>query len=217
MFIKIIDLLITSLSWANDNQGTLSIVIFIITAFFGWFSGIFSALRRKPKFKIETIPPTFSCTYQTGKKHQGYDTHKTAIAVYLYVSNIGSAPSSIHKIRIAYHWDLKPWSMLWLKKTIGWFWIENQSVALNDFQARIGESIKFYPFLIQNSNLSPSKAETFLNIGQSTNGVVYFEQRESWGGFLPKSNNSLVRIKIEITDVFGGRHRAKVKIPAISL
>lgn len=205
-------------TWTNENQGVLTVALFIVTVIFGWFSGIFSALRRKPKFKIETIPgPTFSCTYLTGNKHNEYDAHQTAIAIYLYISNIGAAPSSIHRIRIAYHWSLTPWSLLWLKNTIGWFWVERQAVAITDFQARIGDSVKVYPFLTQKNYLSPAKPETFLEVGQSTNGVVYFEQPESWGGCFPKADKQQVKVKVEITDVFGGRHKATVKIPVVSL
>lgn len=214
----IIELFTNASTWTNENQGVLTVALFIVTIIFGWFSGIFSALRRKPKFKIETIPgPTFSCTYLTGNKHNEYDAQQTAIAIYLYISNIGAAPSSIHKIRIAYHWNLTPWSLIWLKNTIGWFWIEHQAVAITDFQTRIGDSIKVYPFLTQKNYLSPAKSKTFLEVGQSTNGVVYFEQPESWGGCLPKSDKQQVKVKIEITDVFSRRHKATVKIPAVSL
>ncbi|TIH06227.1 hypothetical protein [Pseudomonas leptonychotis] len=214
----ITELFTNASTWTNENQGVLTVALFIVTVFFGWFSGIFSALRRKPKFKIETIPgPTFSCTYLTGNKHNEYDAHQTAIAIYLYISNVGAAPSSIHKIRIAYHWNLTPWSFIWLKNTIGWFWIEHQAVAITDFQAKIGGSIKVYPFLTQRNYLSPAKSETFLEVGQSTNGVVYFEQPESWGGCFPKSDKQQVKVKIEITDVFGRRHKATIRIPAVSL
>lgn len=215
---QIIEWLTTATAWTNENQGLISVALFIITVIIGWFSGIFSALRRKPKFKIETIPgPTFSCTYLTGSKHHEYDAHQTAIAIYLHISNIGAASSSIHKIRVGYHWNLTPWSLLWLKYSIGWFWIEHQAVALTDFQVKMGDSIKVYPFLIQKNYLSPAQTETFLEIGRSTNGVVYFEQAESWGGCFPKSNKQQVKIKVEITDVFGGRHKAIIKIPAIAL
>lgn len=215
---QITEWLIAATAWTNENQGVLSVALFVITVIFGWFSGIFSALRRKPKFKIETIPgPTLCCTYLTGNKHQEYDTHQTAIAIYLHVSNIGAAPSSIHKVRVGYHWNLTPWSMLWLKNSIGWFWIEHQAVALTDFQVEIGGNIKIYPFLTQKNHLSPARPENFLEIGQSINGVVYFEQPESWGGCFPKNKNQLVKVKVEVTDVFGGRHKATIKVPTATL
>ncbi|WP_429163970.1 hypothetical protein [Aeromonas rivipollensis] len=215
---QITEWVIAVAAWTNENQGVLSVALFVITVIFGWFSGIFSALRRKPKFKIETIPgPTFCCTYLTGNKYQEYDAHQTAIAIYLHISNIGAAPSSIHKVRVGYHWNLIPWSMLWLKNAIGWFWIEHQAVALTDFQVEIGDNIKVYPFLTQKNHLSPARPVSFLEIGQSINGVVYFEQPESWGGCLPKSKKQLVKIKVEVTDVFGGRHKATIKVPAVTL
>ena len=70
--------------WANANQGVLAIALFAATIFLGWVSGIFSALRRKPKLRIRTKEgPTFIYTFGTGQKFQGYDTHRTGIALYL--------------------------------------------------------------------------------------------------------------------------------------
>ncbi|MCX9111355.1 hypothetical protein OKS80_00365 [Aeromonas veronii] len=218
MIMQITEWIIAAATWTNYNQGVLSVALFVITLIFGWFSGIFSALRRKPKFKIEAIPgPTFCCTYPTGNKHQEYDAHQTAIAIYLHISNIGSAPSSIHKIRVGYHWDITPWSLLWLKNSIGWFWIEHQAIALADFQVKIGENIKIYPFLTQKNQLSPVTSDSFLEVGKSTNGVVYFEQPESWGGCFPKQKKQLVKIKVEVIDVFGGRHKEIINVPDVSL
>jgi len=107
--------------------------------------------------------------------------------------------------------------MLWLKNSIGWFWIEHQAVALTDFQVEIVGNIKIYPFLTQKNYLSPARPDSFLEIGQSINGVVYFEQPESWGGCFPKNKKQLVKIKVEVTDVFGGRHKATIKVPTVTL
>src|SRR2546421_9400452 len=93
--------------WANDNQGVVSVAIFVITIAFGWASGIFSALRRKPKFKLSLIDgPTFCCTYPIGKTHGEFEVHRTGIALYLVVTNVGSAASSIERISVGYHWHL---------------------------------------------------------------------------------------------------------------
>lgn len=206
-------------TWSNANQGILSIAIFIVTIAFGWVSGIFSALRRRPKFQITVnAGPTFCCTFMVGKKHSEYDVHRTAIALYLNVANVGSAPSSIENITVGYHCHLKPFRILWLKYGVGWFWIEHQAIALADFQIMIGENIKVYPFLTQKSFLSESKCETYLEVGRSTTGVVYFEQSDSWGDCFPTvPSNGMVRLKVCIQDVFGLNHYAKFDIPSVSL
>lgn len=161
--------------------------------------------------------PNFCCTFPVGRKYQGFDVHRTGIALYLHISNVGSAPSSIEKISIAYLWYLKPFSLLWLKNTIGWFWIKEQSVCLSDFQVTIGEHIKFYPFLNQESRFAGSTTRTFLEVGRSANGVVYFEQEDSWGGCLPAIKNELIRIKVKVLDVLSKKHQAKFSIPFVSL
>lgn len=74
----------------NDNQGVVGVTIFVATLILGWVSGIFSALRRRPKFKIGLIDgPTFVCTFLTGKKFDDYDVHRTAVALYLKIANVG--------------------------------------------------------------------------------------------------------------------------------
>lgn len=64
MLITLLDLFAQATKWSNDNQGIVSVAIFVFTIVFGWATGIFSALRRKPKFKLSLIDgPTFCCTY----------------------------------------------------------------------------------------------------------------------------------------------------------
>ena len=206
-------------AWTNDNPGPLRVIMLLMTIIFGWVSGIFSALMRKPKFQITyTAGPTFCCTYLIGKKHGEYDVHRTGIALYLRIANIGSAPSSIENILVGYHWHLNPFSYLWLKNSIGWFWLKEQAVALEDFQTKIGEGIKVYPFLIQKSFLSGSSSETYLEVGRSTNGVVYFEQDDSYGGCFPAvRKNKTVCVKVQAKDTFGRTHSATFYIPSITL
>ncbi|CAG0989704.1 hypothetical protein ANAEL_02222 [Anaerolineales bacterium] len=137
MVTTLIDIYVKASEWTNDNQGVVSVAIFLVTVAFGWASGIFSALRRKPKFKLSLIEgPTFCCTYSLGKKHNGLEIHRTGIALYLMVANVGSAASSIENISVGYHWHLHPFSIQWLKYSVGWFWLKNQSAALADFQAK---------------------------------------------------------------------------------
>lgn len=204
--------------WSNDNQGVVSIGIFLVTMAFGWVSGIFSSLRRKPKFRLNLIDgPTFCCTYHVGKIHCAHEVHRTGIALYLVIANIGSAASSIANVSVGYHWHLQRFSFQWLRYSIGWFWLRNQSVSLTDFQAKIGDSIKVFPFLTQANHLAPLKAETFLEVGQSTNGVVYFEQADSWGGCFPSAKDGQVRIKVAVEDAFGKSHSAKFIIPSVPM
>ena len=182
---------------------------------FGWVSGIFSTLRRKPKFKVSLIEgPTFCCSYHIGKTREEYEVHRTGIALYLKIANIGSAASSIVNISIGYHWHVRRFSLAWFRYSIGWFWLHNQAASLTDFQAKIGDNIKVFPFLTQANYLVPMSAETFLQVGQSTNGVVYFEQSDSWGACFPLVWNGLVRVKVVIGDVFGQKHSAKFSIPS---
>ena len=217
MLITLLDLFAQATKWSNDNQGIVSVAIFVFTIVFGWATGIFSALRRKPKFKLSLIDgPTFCCTYPIGKKHGEFESHRTGIALYLAVANVGSAASSIERISVGYHWYLRPFSIQWLKYTVGWFWLTEQVAALADFQANIGGNIKVYPFLTQKNFLSLAKPITFLEVGCSTSGVVYFEQSDSWGGCFPAIHNRRVRIKIRVHDVFGKKHNAKFLVPSFS-
>jgi hypothetical protein len=209
---------IQTIKWMNDNQGLISVAIFAATLLFGWISGIFSALRRKPKFKISLqLGPTFCCTYFTGEKHGEYEVHRSAFALYLRISNIGSAASSIDNISLGYHWDVRPFSLNWLRYSVGWFWLHNQAIILSDFQVKIGENLKVYPFLIQRSYILPTDTNTYLDIGMSTNGVVYFEQSDSWGGCFPFARRGNVRIKVRVQDAYGRRHTKSFVIQNVSL
>lgn len=218
MLTALFDLYTQASKWSNENQGVVSLGIFVVTMAFGWVSGIFSSLRRKPKLKLNLIDgPTFCCTYHVGKTQGEYEVHRTGIALYLAVANRGSAATSIGNVSVAYHWHLHRFSIQWLRYSIGWFWLRNQSVSLTDFQAKIGENIKVFPFLTQANHLAPVRAETFLQVGQSTNGVVYFEQSDSWGGCFPLVQGGHVRIMVSIEDAFGKAHTAKFTIPSVTL
>lgn len=204
--------------WLNDNQGVLGTAIFLLTLGLGWVSGIFAALRRKPKFKIRLLPgPNLCCTFPTGKLEGEYEVHRTAISLYLAIANVGSAASSIESVAVGYHCHLRPFSWQWLRYTFGWHWLRYQTAAVHDFQASIGDNIKIYPFLVQSSILSGSSATTFLQPGQATNGVVYFEQSDSWGGLFPAPTRKGARVNVELRDTFGGRHTAKFYIHVASL
>ena len=203
----------------NDNQGVLAVGLFVLTILLGWISGIFKALRRKPDLKMRTLPgPTFACVFGTGKKHNGYDTHSTGIALYLRISNVGMSSTTITDVKVGYRQNISPRNIIdFLRYRSKWLYIEEQSIAISGFQVSIGENIKFYPFLIQKSVVSGESASTYLEPGRSTNGVVYFEQPESWGGYFPRSRNFSTKIKIVISDCFGKRYRHVTKIERVTL
>jgi len=207
-----------AVNWLNANQGVLAVAIVVVTGLLGWLSGIFAALRRRPRFKIRLVEgPTFACTFSVGEQFNGFDVHQTGIALYLDITNVGSAPSSIAEIWVGYHWNLIPFSRLWLKYSIGWHWLTHQIVALDDFRAAIGDMVKVYPFLKQINRLSPRNSETYLQVGQSTCGVVYFEQGKSWGGFSPKVRNGSTNVRVKVFDTFGGTHAKTFSVPVVTL
>lgn len=205
-------------NWLNTNQGVLALLLFCITIFLGWLSGIFRALRKKPKFKISLIlGPTFTTTIQTGTLEDGTPKHKTAIVLYLNIANVGNAPSQIKDVKVAYHWNLHPWKLQWLKYGLGWFWLDYQTVSIEDFHCKIGENIKVFPFLFQGNSLTGRKTDTYLREGQVTNGIVYFEQRESWGGCHPKNKNDRTMIKIAAVDANDKTHTLTTYIDVVTL
>jgi len=213
------DALVASGQWANDNQGIVSLCIFLVTIILGWSSGIFGALRRRPVFKIRAIDgPTLCCTYSVGREHAGYPVHRTAVSLYLHIANTGSAPSSIDDVWIGYHWALIPFSAEWLRYSLGWCWLKYATPALVDFQSSLGENTQVYPFLFQRNHLLQTEANTYLQPGSSVNGIMYFESAQNWGGNFPRRHNDTVQIKVCITDAYGRKHRALLKnVRAVSL
>lgn len=207
------------IDWFNQNSGFVSVLIFIVTLLVGWITGIFKALQRKPKFKIEIIPgPTLCSVLFTGKKYQGYDVHRTAISLYLKISNIGYAPSNIDRIEVGYHWNINQLNWLWFKYRLGWFWIRQQTVAMTDFHVALGdENFKFYPFLFQKSIVVPSDINTYLEIGNKIIGIVYFEGEEQWGGAFPLNDGKVTKVKIRAYDIFGNTYTVTKKIPFVDI
>lgn len=211
------EILTTIINWLDAHRGTVQAVIALITLIGGWSSGIFNALRHKPKFKIELIgQPSFCCNFLTGEQKEGFEVHRTSFALYLTISNIGFAPSDIKKISIGYESMLRFYDLARINKSLDRYWLE-PCIVRNDFHVEIQDDIKVFPFLIQNNVLTNVKTETYLNIGQSTNGVVYFEQYDSFGINRPKIHKDTVDLKIKVEDVFGGKHYTKFKIPHVSL
>jgi hypothetical protein len=202
----------------NENQGVVSVALFAVGLFFGWVTGIFDALRRRPKLKLGLISgPTLCTTFFTGEKREGWDVHRTAIALYLRVANIGTAATGIENVALGYHWHIRPYSWLWVRHRIFWAWIEHPMVTLEDFQATLADgSIKIYPSLFQGSMIA-GKPDTYLEPGKVISGIVYFEIDESWGGHFPARRAGRTRLRIAVTDAFGTKHKRSFWVPVVEL
>jgi hypothetical protein len=204
--------------WLNDNEGVLSVAIFLITLFLGWISGIFTSLRRRPKLNLSIIPgPTLCATFETGEKHNDHAIHRTGISVYLRVSNIGAAATSIENVLLGYHWHLRPTlSLNWIRYRLFWYWLR-PVVTMEDFHTRVSENIKIYPSLIQGTAMTGQSIDVYVQSGQTVNGVVYFEQDDSWGGCMPLRRSNQTLVKLAVKDTFGAHHKKRFWIPVVTL
>lgn len=198
------------IDWTNQNSGFLTLVLFLFTLMVGWASGIFKTLMHKPKFKIGLLPvPTFLCTHPTENKFNQEETHRTAAVIYLKVTNVGSAPAQIVSVLLGYH-------NYAFKYTFLWFWLHPTS-SIGDFGHTVGENLRVFPFLFQKSILLPQTIHTYLLSGQETNGVVYFEQPQSWGSYRPRIKNGKSNIKVRVIDSYGKRYSKSFQIDVVEI
>jgi hypothetical protein len=195
------------INWTNKNSGFLGLVLFIFTLLISWVSGLFKYIKKRPNFKIRIIEDaTFGCIIDLNRTHKDLPISKTAFAIYIEVTNIGNASSSIGKINLGYLLsDMKPkWrtSRNWIVETF----------SKSDFRVEFKNSdkVKGYPFLKQ-SNEVLGNVDTYLEVGKSANGIVYFEQSEAFGSWMPRLNTDLktTDLIIKIEDAFGGTHKKK--------
>jgi len=199
------------ISLFNDNSGFISVVLFLLTVLIGWISGIFKSLLGVPKLKIELLEgPTICSSFETSEMYNNYSVHKTAIALYLQISNIGKTATSIKDVSVAYH-NYSP------KYTFFWFWLDKEIVSFDDYRINFGDKIKVFPFLKQSNSMIPSSDLDYLPIGQCINGITYFEQEKSWGGFLPRIKNNKIHIKVRVIDTFGKKFTNKFWIPVLDI
>ena len=217
------------INWLNQNQGVVTVIVFITTLIIAWLSGFFKFLRNRPKLKIEYIDgPNFCCKIKTDKSEGNEDGYRTAISIYLKISNLGSAPTSISKIKIKYKCNVLKWENLKLwkkfskyeykidrfKSFYSWELINHPTTSLEEFKYYLNdEKIKVYPFLIQHSYLIPFDIDLYLEQGKIETGVVYFESIEYWGGYEPKVINEKVQVKVLIFDTYNKKYKKILKIP----
>lgn len=142
-----------------------------------------------------------------------------AIALYVTVANAGSAPTSIGDIHVGYSWSLIPFTKLWWERCWKVHWVTNQTVALRDFHVALGGDgdVKVYPFLTQMSVLSGRSAKTYLEVGEMTNGIIYFEESDAFGACQPRVVNNEAIMHLRMFDAFGGVHRARVTVRKVEI
>jgi hypothetical protein len=199
----------------NDNSGFISVLIFALSLLIAWVGGLFSELRKRPKFRIEIIRQcTFGTTFDLKKEFKGLPVTKTAIVMYFKITNVGKAPSSIGEIRVGYRKSDLNFGIFSRRN-----WI-NEWIAIDDFRMSLGngDHTKVFPFLKQRNKLYPNQSDTFLEIGKTQNGVVYFEQEEAFGSWMPRINNDnkTINIQVEIKDAFGNHHYKTVDIDYVN-
>ena len=198
----------------NENQGVLAVALFLSTLLFGWASGLFRTLRSKPNLNIELIEygPSFYSIVGTGKLHENYQRHRTCIALYLRVSNTGVSSTSILRVRVGFR-PHRPLGRRWRR-----YYLE-QHHALSDFQLMLGKSgiTKYFPNLVQKTQVTDRQTNLYLQRGESTSGVMYFEGDECFGAFHPHGRRKRAQVKIVVIDAFGRRYCKKVRIPIKTL
>lgn len=200
--------------WCNQNDGFLSVLIFLLTILIGWISGLFKFIRKRPNFKIEVIDGmTFGCTIDLNKTYEGFPVHKTAFSIYLKITNTGNAPSSIGDIYLGYKRnDLSP---SWRQK---WNWIR-ETISKSDFLMNFedSEQVKGFPFLKQKNRFFENDTNLYLEVGKSVNGISYFEEQEAFGSWMPRPNKDQLStdIRLKVLDAFGRKHRQKLRIKVI--
>jgi hypothetical protein len=152
--------------------------------------------------------------------------------LYLNISNIGVAASSISNIKIRYKRNrLFGEKFKVLRKVINFDninfknsflneWSEEipLTVALEDFYVKIDNDLyKAYPFLIQTSFLKIDDSTSFLVRGQQTNGIVYFESIGYWGGFEPKNCDGMAIVEVQVISIFKTKYHKIFQIPIVEV
>jgi hypothetical protein len=197
----------------NENEGFISILLFLASVAVAWAAGVFRYFRQRPKFTIEAMdsPVTLCSSFDTDRVYEGERTHRTAIALYLKITNIGNAASAIGKIEVGY----RP---IGSKNPFRWIWIKEETASLEDFTENLAGYTKIYPFLKQGNHLMNNPTDGYLRVGDSINGIAYFEGPEALGPIIPDTRpDNSVAIKITIADAFGRQHTHVTRIAKVRI
>lgn len=211
----------TFIKWTNDNSGFLSLILFLAAILFGWFSGLFKSLIKRPKLKIRFIEKaSFYCFFGTGNQYyhpelkENFDLHQTGFAVYMSIANVGNMTTSIDKIYLGYYRNSKKKKLF--AKQMNWL---AQWHTFDNFKIEYGNTTLLIPPLRVKTEFFMNKNDDTLEVGKSIVGVAYFEQEEAWGNFNPKSidKKGTIKVIIKIRDVYGRHYNFKSTLKPKSL
>lgn len=107
------------------------------------------------------------------------------------------------------------------KDSGNWLWLKKETVLLEDYAISIGDKQKVFPFLKQKNTTINNEIRTYLEPGENTNGLIYFEQEKSRGNSYPYLEPDMkVQTLIVVYDNKGNKwlkeHRVtKIKIGPI--
>ena len=161
-----------------------------------------------PDLNIELIlTPSFCSSFDSELPNEITRIHRTAIILYLKITNTGDAPTEIGRIHVGYE-----------SMEESWCWLCEETTLLDDFVMPMGEKVKVFPFLKQKNALMTNHTDTFLNPGQSRNGIVYFEQKASSGYQYPKvDENFKAKIRIVVHDNKGEKWSIQEQITKVMI
>lgn len=209
------------IKWTNENSGFLSLLLFVATILFGWMSGLFNSLIKKPKLKIRFIEKaSFYCFFETGNKYynaelkENFDLHQTAFAVYMSIANIGNMATSIDKVYLGYYRNSTRRKLF--DKQLNWL---AQRHIFDDFKLEYRDKVILIPPLRVRTEYFAHSPDDRLEVGKSITGIAYFEQEEAWGNFNPKTidNNGTIKVIIRIRDIYGKHFYFRTKLNPKSL
>lgn len=206
------------IDWTNLNSGFLSVILFGATVIYGWLSGLFGSLIKKPKLKIRFIDKlSFFSMYLTGEnwKHPDskleYELHKTGFVAYMSFANVGNMATSIDKIYIGYYLN-KPGFFKKINWLAQWHTIEPFLIPIIDDKYIYVKALRTRSHQFDDSN------KDYIDVGASVIGVSYFEQQTAYGNFSPLMNkDNTTTVTIKILDVYGKKYLFKTKLRSIDI
>jgi hypothetical protein len=197
------------IQWTNNNSGWVSVLTFLAGILLSSFLWILKRPASKPVLKLEVLKgPTLCSSFDAGVTDDGEVLHRTAFLIY------GRVPVQVGDIHLGYRSSATP-------DGESFRWLVNETVLLQDYKDPIGENFKVYPFLKQSNSSIDNSRKTYLLPGEYENGLVYFEQEESYGLDYPYMDaDSHVLTRIRVHDTLGSFWETdasvvKVKIEAI--